>query len=68
MTQLKFIDDWKRTHYCGDLRGSDIGKQVILFGWVQTRRNFGGCVFIDLRDREGVTQVVFDNSTEPVDP
>jgi aspartyl-tRNA synthetase len=67
VAERKFIDDWKRTHYCGDLRGTDVGKQVILFGWIQTRRNLGGCVFVDLRDREGVTQVVFDPSTEPRD-
>ncbi len=67
MAQRKFIDDWKRTHYCGDLRGTEVGKQVILFGWIETRRNLGGCVFVDLRDREGVVQVVFDPSTEPRD-
>jgi aspartyl-tRNA synthetase len=56
----RFIDELKRSHHCGALRGDDAGKEVVLFGWVATYRNLGGCVFIDLRDREGITQVVFD--------
>ncbi len=56
----RFIEDVKRTHTCGALRQSDVGKEAVLFGWVASRRNLGGCVFLDLRDRSGITQVIVD--------
>ncbi len=61
----RFITELKRTHSCGELTEADVGKQVVLFGWVNNRRDHGGAVFIDLRDREGVTQVVFEEDVRP---
>jgi aspartyl-tRNA synthetase len=57
---MKFVKDLKRTEYCGRLNSSHVGKKVVLMGWVDVRRDHGSLVFIDLRDREGVVQVVLD--------
>src|SRR5947208_347884 len=59
----EFLTDLKRTHDCGALRASDAGHRAVLYGWVHARRDHGGCVFIDLRDRGGLTQVVFEPAT-----
>ena len=61
--QLDFLGDWRRTHTCGSLRATDAGKKTVLMGWVNRRRDFGSLIFVDMRDRWGVTQVVFNKES-----
>ncbi len=58
----EFLQGWKRTDYCTHFSKDDVGKQVTMMGWVQTRRDLGALIFVDLRDRTGIMQVVFDES------
>ncbi|GIR63434.1 MAG: hypothetical protein CM15mP68_1000 [Pseudomonadota bacterium] len=53
-----------RSHYCGELGTADVGEQVEICGWVHRRRDHGGVIFLDIRDRTGILQVVFDPDTE----
>ncbi len=62
----QFITNIPRTHRCGELTSKNVGQKAVLFGWVQSRRDHGGAVFIDMRDRTGLTQVVFDPSLATV--
>lgn len=55
----------KRTDYCGDLRKKDVGREVTLLGWIQRRRDLGGLIFVELRDRQGIVQVVFNPKENP---
>jgi aspartyl-tRNA synthetase len=60
--EIDKLSDWERTAFCGDLRLDHVGQEVTLFGWVHKHRDMGNLVFIDLRDRQGVVQVVVDSS------
>ena len=61
---MDFMTGLKRTHYCGDLRVTDAGKEVVVAGWVQRQRDLGALIFIDLRDRTGIVQLAFDDNTD----
>jgi len=63
--ELDFLGDLRRTHSCGQLRAADTGKRALLMGWVHRRRDLGGILFVHLRDRDGITQLVFDISQNP---
>jgi aspartyl-tRNA synthetase len=64
-TVLDFLGNLKRTHYCGALRPSDADRDAIVMGWVARRRDLGNLLFLDIRDRTGIVQVVFNKETQP---
>ncbi len=65
MSELDSLGNLKRTHYCGELRIADAGRNVVLMGWVHRRRDLGHLIFIDLRDRAGIAQIVFNKELHP---
>lgn len=60
----EFMNELRRTDYCGTLRAADCGKEVVVCGWVQKRRSLGSLIFVDLRDRSGIVQIVLDETCE----
>src|SRR5262250_3217300 len=65
MTVLDFLGNLKRTHYCGALRTADADRDAVVMGWVHRRRDLGNLLFLDVRDRSGIVQVVFNKETQP---
>ncbi|MGE3385879.1 MAG: aspartate--tRNA ligase, partial [Bdellovibrionales bacterium] len=61
---MRFLKELKRTCYCGDVDASYVGKKIVIMGWVDSRRDHGGLVFVDLRDRGGVLQVVLNPAAD----
>jgi len=62
---LDFLGNLKRTHYCGELRAKDERRDAVVMGWVHRRRDLGNLLFLDIRDRTGIVQVVFNKETQP---
>jgi aspartyl-tRNA synthetase len=65
MRRPDLLGEWRRTEYCGDLTKKDSNRDVVLMGWVQRRRDLGGLIFVELRDRQGIVQVVFNPEVSP---